>query len=37
MAESSKHGKKWTPDEFHKLKELTKGNTPTRVIALKLH
>ena len=37
MAEPSNHGKKWTPVEVQKLKELAKGNTPTRVIALKLH
>lgn len=29
-------GKKWTPGEVKKLKELAKGNTPTRVIGLKL-
>jgi len=37
MAEPSKHGQKWTPDEVQKLEELAKGNMPTRVIALKLH
>ncbi len=30
------HGKAWTPAEVKQLKELAKGNTPTRVIALKL-
>ena len=30
-------GKHWTPDELKKLGELAVGNTPTRVIALKLH
>ncbi len=29
-------GKQWTPTEVSKLKELAKGNTPTRVIGLKL-
>ena len=29
-------GKRWTPPEVKKLKELAKGNTPTRVIGLKL-
>lgn len=29
-------GKKWTSEEIKKLKELAKGNTPTRVIGLKL-
>lgn len=29
-------GKQWTPAEVKKLKELAKGNTPTRVIGLKL-
>jgi hypothetical protein len=37
MTEPSKHGKKWTTGEVQKLEELAKGNTPTRVIALKLH
>jgi len=30
------NGKQWTPAELKKLGELAKGNTPTRVIALKL-
>lgn len=29
-------GKKWTPEEVKKLKQLAAGNTPTRVIGLKL-
>ncbi|HEY0948122.1 MAG TPA: hypothetical protein VGE53_01335 [Candidatus Paceibacterota bacterium] len=29
-------GKKWNPEEVKQLKELAKGNTPTRVIGLKL-
>lgn len=29
-------GKQWTPEEVKKLKELAQGNTPTRVIGLKL-
>ena len=29
-------GKRWTPAEERKLKELVKKNTPTRVIGLKL-
>src|SRR4051794_7685077 len=29
-------GKQWTPPEVKQLKELAKGNTPTRVIGLKL-
>jgi hypothetical protein len=29
-------GKPWTPPEVSKLRELAKGNTPTRVIGLKL-
>ena len=30
------NGKQWTPTELKKLGELAAGNTPTRVIALKL-
>jgi hypothetical protein len=30
------HGKPWTKDDVKELKELAKGNTPTRVVALKL-
>lgn len=29
-------GQKWSPSEEKQLKELAKGNTPTRVIGLKL-
>ena len=37
MAKQPKnHGKVWTPDQVKTLKELAKGNTPTRVIGLKL-
>ena len=31
------NGKQWTPTELNDLRELARGNTPTRVIALKLH
>lgn len=33
---SSKSGSRWTPAEVSKLKDLAKGNTPTRVIGVKL-
>ena len=37
MAKSTKNtGKPWTKDEIKQLKTLAKGNTPTRVIGLKL-
>jgi hypothetical protein len=38
MAKSgpSKSGSRWTPAEVSKLKNLAQGNTPTRVIGLKL-
>lgn len=37
MAKQRKnHGKAWTPAQVKTLKELAKGNTPTRVIGLKL-
>ncbi len=29
-------GKPWTPTDVSQLKQLVKGNTPTRVIGLKL-
>jgi hypothetical protein len=29
-------GKRWTPQDEAKLKSLARGNTPTRVIGLKL-
>lgn len=37
MAKTPKnHGTAWSPAQEQKLEELAKGNTPTRVIALKL-
>ena len=37
MAKDPKnHGKAWTPEDVKALKDLAKGNTPTRVIGLKL-
>ncbi|QKS27502.1 MAG: hypothetical protein HT579_00090 [Candidatus Accumulibacter similis] len=30
------HGKHWTPGEVSQLKHLAQGNTPTRVIGLKM-
>lgn len=37
MAKTPKnHGNQWTPAEVRELKDLAKGNTPTRVIGLKL-
>lgn len=30
------HGKPWGADDVRRLKELARGNTPTRVIGLKL-
>ncbi|GIM64436.1 hypothetical protein Pve01_83290 [Planomonospora venezuelensis] len=30
------HGKSWTPSDNQSLKKLAAGNTPTRVIGLKL-
>lgn len=32
----AKQGKQWTRQEVEQLRELAKGNTPTRVIGLKL-
>jgi hypothetical protein len=29
------HGKPWTPAAIKQVKELAKGNTPTRIIGLK--
>jgi hypothetical protein len=29
-------GKQWTPKDEHALKELARGNTPTRVIGLRI-
>lgn len=34
--EPKNHGKQWTQQDINQLKELAKGNTPTRVIGLKL-
>jgi hypothetical protein len=37
MSKSDRNaGKSWTPQEVKQLKQLTKENTPTRVIGLKL-
>ena len=30
------HGKAWSPSENKQLRDLAKGNTPTRVIGLKM-
>lgn len=30
------HGKPWTPTRINEVAKLAKGNTPTRVIALKV-
>jgi hypothetical protein len=30
------HGKSWTPSQNQQLKQLAQGNTPTRVMGLKL-
>lgn len=32
----ARHGKHWTPEEIKELRHLAKGNTPTRVIGIKL-
>ena len=32
----SNSGKDWTPSDIHQLKDLARGNTPTRVIGLKM-
>ena len=34
--EPKNHGKPWTPQDVQQLKELAKGNTPTRVIGIKV-
>ena len=34
--EPKNHGKDWTASDVQQLKQLAKGNTPTRVAALKL-
>lgn len=37
MTKSNRNsGKQWTPSDVKQLKELARGNTPTRVIGLKL-
>lgn len=37
MAKDPKnHGKPWSNDDIGQLKDLAKGNTPTRVIGLKM-
>lgn len=30
------HGKSWTETDLNKLEKLAEGNTPTRIIALKM-
>ena len=32
----SNHGKQWTKQDVRQLKQLAKGNTPTRVMGIKL-
>jgi hypothetical protein len=36
MNTPSKHSQPWSDDDVETLKQLVSGNTPTRVIALKL-
>jgi hypothetical protein len=36
MSEPKNHGKAWTPTTDKTLKDLAKGNTPTRLIAYKM-
>ena len=37
MAKSTRNtGNRWSPEDERELKKLAKGNTPTRVIGLKL-
>jgi hypothetical protein len=36
VANPPNQGKDWTPTQENKLKELADGNTPTRVIGIKL-
>lgn len=37
MTKSTRNtGKPWTPDDVRELRNLAQGNTPTRVIGLKL-
>lgn len=37
MAIPSRSGKLWTKEEVKTLKDLVRQNTPTRVIAIKIH
>ena len=37
MAKPSRSGKQWKEDEVPRVKDLARQNTPTRIIALKLH
>jgi hypothetical protein len=37
MTKPTNHGKAWTAPQVKQLRSLAKGNTPTRVIALKLN
>jgi hypothetical protein len=30
------HGKEWAPEQIDQLKQLAQGNTPTRVMGIKL-
>ena len=36
MSKPANHGKSWSEQDISKLKELAQGNTPTRVIGLKI-
>ena len=37
MAKSpANHGKSWTPSDDRQLRQLAQGNTPTRVIGIKM-
>jgi hypothetical protein len=36
MKQPPNHGKHWTPQEVESLNRLAQGNTPTRVIGIKL-
>lgn len=36
MTDPKNHGKRWTPSEIKELKNLSKGNTPTGLIAHEL-
>ncbi len=36
MVEPARARKRWTPDDKRDLREFARGNTPTRVIAIKL-